>query len=67
MLVLTRNIMSSILIGPDIEVKILGQSGRQVRIGINAPKHIKIAREELANDFFGTDYVKTEEGKKNDS
>lgn len=47
MLVLTRHIGETILVGPDIEVTVLGVKGGQVRIGINAPKNVNIVREEL--------------------
>lgn len=54
MLVLTRRLNESILIGDDIEIKILQVrgSGEQavVRIGINAPKHITVLRKEVYDE-----------------
>ena len=47
MLVLTRRIGESILIGDDITVTTLSVNGNQVRIGIAAPKHVAVHREEL--------------------
>jgi carbon storage regulator len=46
-LVLSRRIGESILIGPDIVVKIAGITATQVRIAIDAPPEVKILREEL--------------------
>lgn len=47
MLVLTRNIHESIMIGDDIEVTVLGVKGAQVRIGINAPKDVGVHRRQI--------------------
>lgn len=47
MLVLTREIGETFSIGNDITVQILGVNGNQVRLGITAPKHIKIHRAEV--------------------
>lgn len=47
MLVLTREIGETFSIGDDITVQILGVNGNQVRLGINAPKHIKVHRAEV--------------------
>ncbi len=47
MLVLTRKINESIIIGEGIKVKILEIRGDQVRVGIEAPKDVKIFREEI--------------------
>jgi carbon storage regulator len=49
MLVLTRNIQETFIIGDDIQITILGVSGKQVRLGIQAPKNISIHREEIYN------------------
>lgn len=47
MLVLTRNINDTIIIDGHIKVVVLGIQGRQVRIGIDAPKNITVHREEI--------------------
>ena len=47
MLVVTRKVEESILIGDDVEVMILGVSGDKVRIGINAPREIEVFRKEI--------------------
>ncbi len=47
MLILTRNIGQTLMIGDDVNVIVLGVNGNQVRIGINAPKDIAVHREEI--------------------
>ena len=47
MLILTRRVQESLMIGDDIEVKVLGVKGGQVRIGIDAPKEKNVVREEI--------------------
>ena len=47
MLVLSRHKEESIMIGDNIEVKIVGIHGRNVRLGIEAPEHIPIHRREV--------------------
>jgi len=47
MLVLTRKKDEAIKIGDDIEIKVVGISGDQVKIGIEAPKHVEIHRKEI--------------------
>ncbi|NCB50714.1 MAG: carbon storage regulator [Clostridia bacterium] len=47
MLVLTRKQNEGILIGSDISVTVINVEGDKVRIGIEAPKHIRVIREEL--------------------
>ena len=47
MLVLTRHAHQSIVIGHDVVVTVLEVRGDQVRLGITAPKHIQVHREEV--------------------
>ena len=49
MLVLTRQIGQTIVIGGDIQVTVVGVNGNQVRIGIAAPKDVVVLRTELLN------------------
>lgn len=47
MLILSRNIGESVIIGDNVHVTLLSVSGNQVRIGINAPKDVAVHREEI--------------------
>jgi carbon storage regulator len=47
MLILTRRVGESIMVGPDVTVAVLGVKGNQVRVGINAPKNVPVHREEI--------------------
>ncbi|MCX8573780.1 MULTISPECIES: carbon storage regulator CsrA [unclassified Gilliamella] len=49
MLILTRRVGETLIIGDDVVITILGVKGNQVRIGINAPKEVSIHREEIYN------------------
>jgi carbon storage regulator len=47
MLILTRRVGETIVIGDDVIITVLGIKGNQVRIGINAPKDVSVHREEI--------------------
>ena len=47
MLILTRRVGESLMIGDNVDVTVLGIRGNQVRIGINAPKDVSVHREEI--------------------
>lgn len=47
MLILTRKIGESLLIGDDVEITVLSVRGSQVKLGVKAPKEIAVHREEI--------------------
>ena len=47
MLILTRRIGETLMIGDDVSITVLGVKGNQVRVGVNAPKDIAVHREEI--------------------
>ncbi|MDX1572889.1 MAG: carbon storage regulator CsrA [Methylophaga sp.] len=47
MLILTRRVGESLIIGNDVEVQVLGVKGNQVRIGVDAPKEVTVHRDEI--------------------
>lgn len=53
MLVLTRKVHQSIVIGDGIEVVVLEVRGEQVRLGIRAPKNVEVHRKEIFEQIHG--------------
>ena len=49
MLILTRKVGESLVIGDDVSIVVLGVKGNQVRIGVDAPKSVSVHREEIYN------------------
>ena len=53
MLILTRRVGESLMVGEEITVTVLGVKGNQVRIGVNAPRDVAVHREEIYNRIHG--------------
>lgn len=47
MLILTRRVGETLMIGDDVTVTVLGVKGNQIRLGVNAPKEVPVHREEI--------------------
>jgi carbon storage regulator len=47
MLILTRRVGETVMVGDDVTVTVVGVKGNQVRVGINAPKTVAVHREEI--------------------
>jgi carbon storage regulator len=47
MLILTRRVGETLMIGDQVSVTVLGVKGNQVRIGVNAPRNVSVHREEI--------------------
>lgn len=66
MLILTRRLGETIVIGEDITATILGIKGNQVRLGINAPKDVSVHREEIYQRIVN-ERISQEQGKLGDT
>jgi len=59
MLILTRRVGETLISGDDVTVTVLGVKSNQVRIGVNAPKHVSVHREEIyeriKSESYGSD------------
>ena len=64
MLILTRRIGETLMIGDDVSITVIGVKGNQVRIGIDAPKDVAVHREEIFNRIK-SDQLKLVEPEKN--
>ncbi len=53
MLILTRRVGETLMVGDDVSITVLGVKGNQVRVGINAPKDIPVHREEIYQRIKG--------------
>ncbi len=51
MLILTRRVGETVMIGDEVTITVLGVKGNQVRVGINAPKSVAVHREEIYERF----------------
>ena len=53
MLILTRRVGETVVIGNDVTVTVLGVKGNQVRLGVNAPREVAVHREEIYERIQG--------------
>ncbi|MEN9704377.1 MAG: hypothetical protein RLZZ393_256 [Pseudomonadota bacterium] len=67
MLILTRRVGETVMIGEEVTVTVLGVKGNQVRIGVNAPKHVSVHREEIFQRIQGEDAQDGGEGLEGDA
>jgi carbon storage regulator len=58
MLILSRKVEESIIINEDIIIKILGVKGLQVKIGVKAPKDVKVYRDEIYRKILRENKIK---------
>jgi carbon storage regulator len=68
MLILTRRVGETLVIGDDVTITVLGVRGNQVRVGVNAPKDVAVHREEIYQRIQDekTDQICSENNKNDD-
>jgi carbon storage regulator len=66
MLILTRRIGESIIIGDNVVITVLGVKGSQIRLGIDAPREISVHREEIYQRILEEKGSTSGEGEKSD-
>ena len=59
MLILTRRVGEALMVGDDTKIVVLGVKGSQIRLGINAPKDVKVHREEIYEKIVETSETAT--------
>jgi carbon storage regulator len=70
MLILTRRVGETLMIGDEVTVTVLGVKGNQVRMGINAPRSVAVHREEIferiKHEVQDDEFVATADSKSSD-
>lgn len=61
MLILTRSLGQSLIIGEDIIIRYIGLQGKQIRLGIEAPMTVKIHRQEMLDKMLSGEWVASKE------
>ena len=61
MLILTRRVGEALMIGDQTKIVVLGVKGSQIRLGINAPKDVRVHREEIYEKIQGSEDLEHEE------
>ena len=61
MLILTRRVGESLMIGDDVTITVLGVKGNQVRIGVKAPKEVAVHREEILDRIAESSNLEAED------
>ena len=64
MLILTRRLSETLMVGDEITVTVLGVKGNQVRIGVNAPRDVDVHREEIYEKIRKEDGQSSQDGEK---